>query len=161
MPELNSIKVFLKTFVYIKLIKQSLLNKFCFENFNKDNIKKNFVFFNKFIIILKNKSLRLLKKFYRLVFKKFKLRPKLKRLILNVRVKKQFKSLKKKIKTFARRFLNLLKVIKIFLYSNLCESYIESNLLQELKSLLYFDLNLMKKNFYILGWLRVFLSYFP
>jgi hypothetical protein len=132
-----------------------------FKNNIFNNSKKNLISFQKLIIFIKNKSLRFLKRFYVLAFRKFKLRPKLKRRYINVRVKDELVSLKRKIKRFTKRLLFFIKDTQVFLNLDFCTTYLKEESFKKLKNLLFLDFTKTLKNRELLSWLRVIITYFP
>ena len=161
----KSLLVFFNTDINFFLIKNLLLKSFLSINLEADIQKlltsKILTGWKSKIYNYKIKAFKLLSYFTKFMFRKFKLRPRYKRLFVSPKKKMRFNKLLKKIKNFSKFLKFFILEVQNFLDKEFFNvSFLTEKKFLELKKKLSCNIDKETKNYVLIAWLRDFLVTF-
>tara|TARA_B100000749_G_C18430187_1_gene467591 strand:+ start:916 stop:1608 length:693 start_codon:yes stop_codon:yes gene_type:complete len=161
----KSLLVFFNTDINFYLVKNLLLKSFLTLNIENDIQKlltsKFITGWKSKIYSYKIKAFKLLTYFTKFMFRKFKLRPRYKRLFVSPKKKMRFNKLLKKIKNFSKFLKRFILEVQAFLDKEFFNSsFLTEKKFIELRNKLNCDIDKDTKNYVLIAWLRDFLITF-
>ena len=113
-----------------------------------------------YLYFYKKRGLKLLRMFIKLLFGKFKIRPRLHRFYKNARIRAKLRTNIRRFKKYRPLIIEFIELIRRFINHDAIKVVLDEQSVQDLKEKLKCKLTKSTKNYVLFSWLKTFLTSF-
>ena len=153
------LKIYFNSILLLKFIINSLFLKFTRDNFyeRKTLLTTNaytLVQVEHYLYFYKKRGLKLLRMFIKLLFGKFKIRPRLHRFYKNARIRAKLRTNIRRFKKYRPLIIEFIELIRRFINHDAIKVVLDEQSVQDLKEKLKCKLTKSTKNYVLFSWLK-------